>query len=185
MISKNQISIHIDQYEQLYPQEVAVCNSFRHALDACSDNFLNRDNFTPGHVTASCFVTTPKIKNAYTVLIYHKTLQRWLQPGGHLEHSDESLEMAARRELLEETGLTSKLECMGLIDLDIHTIPAKGHQPAHKHFDMRFLFISDKTTLNAGSDVTKAKWTSVAKITPSNSDASIVRALEKATKLLK
>ena len=39
-----------------------------------------------------------------TLLIYHRKLQKWLPPGGHLE-ANETPPEAARREALEETGM--------------------------------------------------------------------------------
>lgn len=53
--------------------------------------------------TTSAFImhpTQPKI-----LLIYHTKLQKWLQPGGHIELNENPLQ-ALTHELQEETGLT-------------------------------------------------------------------------------
>src|SRR5258705_4171245 len=63
---------------------------------------MSRDHFVPGHLTASAFVLSPE--RAAVLLIFHKKLGIWVQPGGHIEAEDESLEAAARRELGEEVG---------------------------------------------------------------------------------
>jgi 8-oxo-dGTP pyrophosphatase MutT (NUDIX family) len=57
-----------------------------------------------GHITASGFVMTPD--RSETLLICHKGLNRWLQPGGHVDVDDAEIWYAARREIREETGLT-------------------------------------------------------------------------------
>jgi 8-oxo-dGTP pyrophosphatase MutT (NUDIX family) len=95
-----------------------------------------------GHVTASAFVVDPSGQD--TLLVWHRKLGRWLQPGGHCEpDADADTAAAAARELHEETGLTARDHCepgVGLFDVDIHPIPAHGAEPAHEHFDLRYLF---------------------------------------------
>src|SRR6202008_1440543 len=71
-------------------------------LESAADPF-DREHFAPGHVTASAFVLDPA--HARLLLILHSKLGRWLQPGGHVESDDASVVSAARREVLEETGL--------------------------------------------------------------------------------
>ncbi|HAN31188.1 MAG TPA: hypothetical protein DCQ06_06275 [Myxococcales bacterium] len=54
-----------------------------------------RDYWDPGHFTASAFVVSPD--RSSLLLIKHKKLGRWLQPGGHIEAEDTTVESAARR----------------------------------------------------------------------------------------
>jgi len=49
----------------------------------------SRSHFTPGHLTASGFVLSPE-RDA-VLLIFHKKLGIWVQPGGHIEDGDDSL----------------------------------------------------------------------------------------------
>ena len=79
-------------------------------------------------------------------MVFHRHLKRWLQPGGHAEDSDATIEASARRELLEETGLDPRGK-WELLDLDIHVIPARPGQPAHEHFDLRFLCLPSQEIL--------------------------------------
>lgn len=183
MIKPIELTKYISNYKKLNPDEHDTCALFVDLLKSSHCTFHNRDNFTPGHITASSFVITADQK--FLLLIYHKTLKRWLQPGGHVDTNDKSINGAATRELFEETSLAPPLKCLGLIDLDIHTIPQKNQLPEHQHFDMRFLFISEKKNVKAGSDVSKAKWVSVAKLTPDNTEESILRILRKTPKALK
>ncbi|MEU8007208.1 NUDIX domain-containing protein [Catellatospora sp. NPDC049111] len=56
------------------------------------------------HATAGAFVFT-HVSGFWTLgLILHPRLDRWMIPGGHVE-LDENVEAAARREILEETGV--------------------------------------------------------------------------------
>lgn len=106
---------------------------------------IRRDHFVPGHFTVSAFVIDAQQR---VLLIFHPKLCRWLQPGGHIEPTDADPIETARREVLEETGLDD-LQLMhdGLVDFDIHDIPAFGTEPAHQHYDLRFLFRADGSRL--------------------------------------
>ena len=64
---------------------------------------FSRSRFDPGHFTVSALVLPPD--GSSLLMIFHTKLGRWLQPGGHVEPSDADLQAAARREVVEETGL--------------------------------------------------------------------------------
>jgi 8-oxo-dGTP pyrophosphatase MutT (NUDIX family) len=85
----------------------------------------------PTHVTASAFVVGPR----GVILLRHRRLHRWLQPGGHVEPGERSAE-AAVRECTEETGLPVVHPPSGpnLTHVDVHPA-AQGHV----HLDLRYL----------------------------------------------
>lgn len=87
------------------------------------------------HVTASAVV----VGRRGTVLHMHKRLERWLQPGGHIDQSELPWE-AARREGEEETGLRLEHPPGGprLIHVDVH-LAAQGHE----HLDLRYLLLAE------------------------------------------
>ncbi len=138
----------------------------------------DRHHFQPGHFTASAFVLHPD--GGRLLLIWHTKLQRWLQPGGHIDATDPDVFAAARREVAEEAGLTA-LEPVGdgLFDLDVHVIPARGAEPEHRHFDVRLLFRALDETLRPGSDAGDARWVPLEAIDAELSDASVLRAVWK------
>jgi len=93
------------------------------------------------HFTASAFVVDEPHERV--CLVAHAKLGRLLQPGGHLEPTDLSLEAAALREALEETALELELHPTAPrpFDLDIHRIPERVGEPEHFHLDVRYLVI--------------------------------------------
>ncbi len=92
-----------------------------------------------GHLTGSALVVDPS--RAATLLIHHVKLDRWLQPGGHVDGNGD-LADSALREAVEEVGITGLEVCEPAIDLDIHAIPERGDEPAHLHLDVRFLVLA-------------------------------------------
>lgn len=103
---------------------------------------FSRDTFAPGHLTASAFVVDDRGR---LLLHHHLKLDRWLQMGGH-DEGEHDPEKTARREAEEESGLTDltlvRVGAAGLLDVDVHAIPARKHEPAHLHHDLRFLFVT-------------------------------------------
>lgn len=87
------------------------------------------------HVTGSAIV----IGRRGVVLLKHKRLGIWLQPGGHIDPGETPWQ-AALREAAEETGLDLDLAGVGpdgvpgLVHVDVHPA-ARGHT----HLDLRYL----------------------------------------------
>ncbi|WP_374581704.1 NUDIX hydrolase [Frankia sp. CiP3] len=117
-----------------------------------------------GHATAGAILTDA---DGRVLHIYHRALDTWLMPGGHLETQDETLLDAALRELTEETGIPVNAVTPAddkPIHIDVHPIPAndaKG-EPEHQHIDFRFLF---HTAADIGQlqteEVTDATWRNI------------------------
>jgi 8-oxo-dGTP pyrophosphatase MutT (NUDIX family) len=102
------------------------------------------------HFTASALVLDEDATR--TALVHHRKLGIWVQPGGHLDPGDESVEAAALREVKEETGLDGAIAGPRPLHLDIHEIPAREDMPAHLHLDIRFLvFAAGEVTVSEES----------------------------------
>jgi 8-oxo-dGTP pyrophosphatase MutT (NUDIX family) len=149
-------------------------------LTAVPGDPLRRDHFAPGHFTASAFVLAPE--REALLLVHHRKLDRWLQPGGHVEASDADLLAAARREVREETGIAElELERPGTFDLDVHPIPALGHELPHEHFDVRFLFRARTRELRVSAESKAVRWVALSELDGRVSDESVLRAVRKLT----
>ena len=131
-----------------------------------------------GHVTASAWIVSADRSAA--LLVHHRKLNRWLQPGGHIE-SDTSVHAAAFREAREESGLASlRPRERSIFDLDIHRIPARDDFPAHEHLDVRFLFEADSTEIpDCSTESYAVRWWPLHELSTSMTDESVLRMVRK------
>ncbi|MHB1991235.1 NUDIX hydrolase [Metallibacterium scheffleri] len=90
----------------------------------------------PGHFTGSAWLVSKD--GARVLLTHHRKLGRWLQLGGHAD-GDADLARVALREAEEESGLSGLHVEGGIFDLDCHAIPARGTDPEHLHWDVRYV----------------------------------------------
>ncbi len=128
-----------------------------------------------GHLTASAWVLNPGKDKA--LLIHHLGLDRWFQPGGHVEDEDNTLIQSALREVKEECGIAQlSILSDGIFDLDIHVIPGKKDVPEHLHYDVRFLFGAETEVVAFDkSEVRDLRWVSLREFTHANVQQAIRR----------
>lgn len=118
---------------------------------------FSRHQFTPGHVTATGLVLAPDGERV--LLVHHNRLDRWLLPGGHIESEDLTPADAARREVIEETGVSLALRRNPpLIGIDVHGIPPKGAEPYHLHHDLIFFFHAATERVQASEESRDVIW---------------------------
>ena len=140
-------------------------------------DILSAYTYDPGHFTVSAFVTDRAMSKL--VLIRHSRVGAWLQPGGHIEPSDSSLESAARREICEETGLTQFESAPGFFDVDSHRVPAYRGQPSHRHFDLRFRMVASDDSLAPPPGGDEVAWVVFDDVPSLTADRSVLRSLQK------
>lgn len=124
----------LDAYARAYPEEEAAVAQFRAFVRARVD--AAERTLVAGHLTGSAWLVSRDGQR--TLLTHHRKLDRWLQPGGHAD-GDTDLSRVALREAEEESGLTQLVVEPAIFDIDRHEIPARGDEPAHWHYDVRFV----------------------------------------------
>ena len=133
-----------------------------------------------GHLTGSGFVLDAARERV--LLLHHAKLHRWLQPGGHGE-GEVDPRLIALREIEEETGLSradlSAFPSEGLLDVDVHSIPARGGEPAHPHLDLRYGFVARAGATPRLSEESRALDWFLLDALPDDADASLRRAIGK------
>lgn len=91
-----------------------------------------------GHLTGSALVVDAAGER--TLLMLHRKLGRWFQPGGHAD-GDTNLPAVALREASEETGIAGLRVVVPAIDVDVHRVEPPREAP-HLHLDTRYLVLA-------------------------------------------
>ncbi|MBM3783111.1 MAG: NUDIX domain-containing protein [Acidobacteria bacterium] len=118
----------------------------------------SRDQFEPGHLTATACVLHP-FEDA-VLLVHHAKLDRWLLPGGHVEAAlDATPSATARREAEEESGVRiDETMAPALVGIDVHSIPARKKDPYHLHHDLIYRFRAAAVELGTSEEIREAVW---------------------------
>lgn len=154
----------VDDYLSVFPGEAEKLRLFQERLKL--DEQINRRKSFSGHGTGGAIVLSPD--HTKILLIHHKGLDMWLQPGGHWDPEDPNPWTVAEREAFEETGVTMA-ETLHVdpdrahipLDIDSQFIPenSKKGEPAHYHHDMRYAFVAKGEELTPQQDeVIEAVW---------------------------
>lgn len=135
-----------------------------------------------GHLTGSAFVLDTAGERV--LLLYHRKLSRWLQPGGHADPGEGAGEAVALREAREETGLrglTLHPSAPRPLDVDVHAIPARPGEPAHEHLDLRYLVLAGEGQIvPARGEARVVKWFGWNELEDLDLDPGLRRGLAKA-----
>lgn len=168
------------QHVPLDHEERAAIALLRELVTRPEDPFARTT--LPTHITASAVVLDAASR---TILLHlHRRLDRWLQPGGHIERNESPAD-AAVRETVEETGIAVTHPPTGprVIHLDEHEGP-----DGHIHLDLRYLLQADReaSPLTSGERSGDAqgsvlRWVDLADVA-SESDRSLGRAVAALTK---
>jgi 8-oxo-dGTP pyrophosphatase MutT (NUDIX family) len=136
-----------------------------------------------GHLTGSAI--TVSADGSRVLLLHHRKLDRWLQPGGHGDPGEATGEEVALREALEESGvpgLTLHPEAPRPLDVDVHDIPARAGEPAHQHLDLRYLVVAPEGATVAPdlAEMHEIRWVTWDEVASLGPDHGLRRALAKA-----
>ena len=169
------------RYRSDWPDEDATTNRFSEFV-LRQPRCLERDCFDDGHVTGSAVVLD--LSGTRMLMTHHAKLGRWLQLGGHADGEPDPLQVACR-EGAEESGLAVSPRATLPVDIDIHAIPARGNDPQHFHYDMRFLLqVVESDCFTATDESLALKWVPLADVGGVTSEASLLRLLAKSKALL-
>lgn len=134
-----------------------------------------------GHVNGSAWVVDRTL--THTLLTHHNKLDKWLQLGGHSDGNPDTLEVALR-EAQEESGLMDIQPLhTNIYDIDVHTIPERGDEPEHLHYDVRFIFVANMAQpLTVSSESKDLQWIPLTEIHTYNPSKSLRRMIDKTPK---
>jgi 8-oxo-dGTP pyrophosphatase MutT (NUDIX family) len=147
-------------YRRRHPGEGAVVALFE-ALLADPGPVYERRRLA-GHFTGSAWLVDAA--GTRVLLTHHRKLGRWLQLGGHAD-GDADLAAVALKEAQEESGLADLVVEPAIFDLDRHAIPARGEEPQHWHYDVRFVVrVTGSEAFAVGEESLDLAWRSVDEI---------------------
>jgi 8-oxo-dGTP pyrophosphatase MutT (NUDIX family) len=127
------------------------------------------------HLTGSALVVDPA--TGRFVVLHHRKLGRWLQPGGHAD-GDGDLAGVALREASEETALEGLEVLRPAVDLDVHEVAPPG-DPVHRHLDLRFVVLAPagaSASTPPGNHESRAiRWVDATELADLDPDESLLR----------
>lgn len=160
----------ISEYAERHPEEQEVVERFV-GFVAEQERCFERDCWA-GHITGSAWLVNEA--HTHVLLTHHRKLGAWLQLGGHSDGETNTL-CAAQREAEEESGLPVRVLDSRIFDLDIHEVPVHKAEPAHLHYDVRFVFEAERTDFRISGESMDLAWIEMEKVADFTYDRSIVR----------
>ncbi len=181
-MQKTWIVQQLREYPILHPGDSELQQKFINFVEE-HPNFYSRD-LALGHLTGSAWILGPSLQEV--LLIHHKKLDKWLQPGGHTEPKDVNMQATALREAQEETGITQlSLYEPKIFDLDIHWIPARKEQAGHWHYDVRYCLVAQDTkSYQANEETQGIAWCPGRQLRQYTEEVSILRMWDKTQRFL-
>lgn len=176
MRGRKDLLAQLASYRSSDARETRMAAELRRFVEAHADCFER--SLAAGHITGSAWILDHSRR--FALLTHHRKLNKWLQLGGHADGDPDILRVALR-EAREESGLEEiRPISREIFDLDIHAIPARGAEPRHFHYDVRFLLEADRAAALAISGESRSlEWVELDRIAELNSEPSIVRMVSK------
>ena len=156
----------LDAYRGRYPEEQVRVDRVRRFVETHAD----------------CFERT--CRDRHVLLVHHRKLGRWLQPGGHADGEADPVRVALR-EAAEECGLAELAVVRDEpLDVDVHAIPASAPEPPHLHYDIRYLLRAPAGREPVASEESIAvQWFERGRLTALLAEKSLLR-MERKTRAL-
>ena len=110
---------------------------------------------------------TIDFENEKVLLMYNQKLNKWLQPGGHIEEKETPIE-TAKRETLEETGIKIKIIGPTFDNISYQPIATERYQnKVGDMIDIQYLAIPlNKELINFENNI--VKWFSISELEASS-----------------
>ena len=98
------------------------------------------------------------------------------------EHDGETVALREAREETGIEGLTLHPTAPRPLDVDVHPIPARGDEPAHRHLDLRYLVIApgDASLRRLAAEARALRWFTWEELATLDLDPGLRRALRAA-----
>lgn len=186
-----QLKKALEDYCQFFQEDPQTFSKIFELINKDS-NLQDRKNME-GHLASQGFL----FNNDFTkvLLLHHKSLNMWIQPGGHMDPEDSDLVTATEREVLEETGLK---ECSYLpvdeknpmmpIRVVINDIPSnpKKQEGDHVHIDLAYAFKTANEEINIDpTESNQCKWVSFNEFAQNPRFSQIAQRIELFSKKIK
>ncbi len=171
------------RYQTRHLDEAAFVQRARQFVAAHPDTFYREH--LPAHVSASTWVVNPD--RTAVLLMHHRKLDCWLQPGGHADGATD-MRAVALTECAEETGVAPehiRLVGEGIFDVDIHSTqePHPDAQP-HEHIDIRYLVeIDDRIPVPGNEESFALRWIPLPLVARYNNSRSTLRMVDKTRRM--
>ena len=171
------------RYETRHLDEAAFVQRARQFVATHPDTFYR--HHLPAHVSASTWVVNPA--RSAVLLMHHRKLDRWLQPGGHAD-GDTDMRMVALKECSEETSVDLdhiRLLKDGIFDVDIHSTQ-EPHADAqeHHHIDIRYLVeIDDRIPVPGNEESFELRWVPIPLVARLSNSRSTLRMVDKTRRM--
>lgn len=173
----------VDSYAPYNAEEAAITAQLRQFL-AASGNPYDRSNLV-AHVVADAWIVNSA--RSHVLLVEHGLNKCWMAPGGHCD-GDPDVFAAAKREVMEETGITALRPLLDGRIFDIHSghVPMREKngllEPTHVHFDVCFAFEADDAApLRVSDESTGLRWFALPALEHENFFPGHRRRIEKTT----
>lgn len=132
----------------------------------------------PGHFTASSWLLNKDGSQA--LLLLHKKLEEWLQPGGHCDGDPDVLRIAIKEAQEESSIMDIQPISESIFDIDVHLIPPHSFDPKHYHYDVRFLLqVQSDEPLVCSPESHALRWFDKDKTALPSQNRSLMRMFEK------